>query len=464
MHSRIKENHLLIINARLIDGTGTPPVVNRSILIRDGVITRISNTISVDNIPTIDANGYTVIPGLIDAHVHLESVPGSFYRNDNDEELWHARIHQLKAYLACGVTTVLDNGISSRQLREFNQYVKKGGTSPRILALGPLFYPSGGYGDAVKMPHWGPFRVCDSIDDIESLFEEYEEFHNIIGAKMTLEPGVGTSRIWKIHGHTMRTAITEAAKRRGLPLHIHALKSREQKTALDMGVYCLAHAGFFVDKPTEQFIDELLNNGIYVTTTLASVLGQILVMFDLQRLYNDPLLELTVPPKQLTTARNPEAWNETMYTFFKLISPKWMPSFLIRLMLKRSNLENKFTASVKNSANAIVTMHREGVPIVAGTDSANWPLFLNFFHGPSTILELAMLQKAGMNPLDIISSATRIPAEMMRKADQFGTVKVGKRGDLIIVKEDPLHDIQALRNLAWIIKDGEARSPKEWMV
>jgi len=69
-----------------------------------------------------------------------------------------------------------------------------------------------------------------------------------------------------------------------------------------------------------------------------------------------------------------------------------------------------------------------------------------------------------MNPLDIISSATRIPAEMMRKTDQFGTVEVGKRGDLIIVKEDPLHDIQALRNLAWIIKNGEARSPKEWMV
>jgi len=108
-------------------------------------------------------------------------------------------------------------------------------------------------------------------------------------------------------------------------------------------------------------------------------------------------------------------------------------------------------------------MHRAGIPIVAGTDSANWPLFLNYFHGASMILELEFLAKAGMAPLDIISSATRIPAEMMRKADDIGTVEVGKRADMIIAEADPLTDLRALRRLSWSVKDGEARTPAEWM-
>jgi imidazolonepropionase-like amidohydrolase len=463
VHTGNKANNLLITNARLIDGTGAQPVVDRSILIQHGIITQIGEKIHIEGVRIIDASGYTVMPGLIDAHVHLESVPGSFYRNDNDDELFHARIRQLKAYLACGVTTVLDNGISSRQLREFNEHMRNGGAGPRIFALGPLFYPSGGYGDAVKMPHWGPFRASSTIEDIESLFDEYQEFNNIIGAKMTLEPGLGSARIWKIYGSKMRTAIAEAAKKRGLPVHVHALKIREQKMALEMGAYCLAHAGFFLGEPTEPFIDELKKKGVYVTTTLASTLGQYLVMFDLKRLKNDPLLELTVPPKQLKTARDPEAWKAIVFTLFKITSPGWMPSFLIRLLLKVFNLEKMISVQVKNSARAIVTMHHAGVPIVVGTDSANWPLFLNNFHGPSTILELEMLKEAGMDPLDIISSATRIPAEMMRKSGTLGTVEVGKRGDMIVVKDDPLKDIRALRSLSWTIKDGEARSPKEWM-
>jgi hypothetical protein len=315
----------------------------------------------------------------------------------------------------------------------------------------------------VKIPQWGPFRASDTIEDIESLFDEYQEFDNIIGVKMTLEPGLGPARLWKIHGPKMRTAIVEAAEKRGLPIHVHALKINEQRIALDMGAYCLAHAGFFVEKPIKSFINEIKKKGVYVTTTLASVLGQILVMFDLRQLDNDPLLELTVPAIQLKTARDPKAWNTTMFSLFRLISPGWIPSFLIRIIQKRSNLEKMFSASVNNSASAIITMHSEGVPIIVGTDSANWPLFLNNFHGPSTILELEMLQEAGMNTMDIISSATRIPAEMMRKANEFGTVEKGKRGDLIIVKNDPLNDIRVLRNLSWIIKDGEARTPKEWM-
>ncbi|MBN2525939.1 MAG: amidohydrolase family protein [Deltaproteobacteria bacterium] len=108
-------------------------------------------------------------------------------------------------------------------------------------------------------------------------------------------------------------------------------------------------------------------------------------------------------------------------------------------------------------------MHAAGIPIAAGTDSANWPLFLNYFHGASMVLELEYLQNAGMAPLDIVSVATRIPAEMMRVADRFGTVEEGKMADLIICKNDPLTDMRHLRNLMWVMKGGEMKTPAEWM-
>jgi predicted amidohydrolase len=198
---------------------------------------------------TIDAAGATVLPGLIDAHVHLESVPGSYYRDDKDDALWAFRVQQLKAYPACGVTTVLDNAISARQLREFQEYMKNGGVGPRIFALAPLFFPPGGYGDRVKMRQWGPFPACGTPEDIESLFEAYAELDDIIGVKMTLEPGMGPFRVWPIHGPEMRDAIAAAARQRGLPIHVHVLRLEEQQMALEMGAYCLVHPGFFRSAP-----------------------------------------------------------------------------------------------------------------------------------------------------------------------------------------------------------------------
>ena len=455
-------DRLRITNARLIDGTGEPPVENMSILVENGRIECIKKEIVAEDARTIDATGCTVLPGIIDAHVHLESVPGSYYRNDDEEQLWEYRRHQLRAYLACGVTTVLDYGISVRQLRQFHEYLSGGGIGPRLYALGPILYPPGGYGDAVKMPHWGPFRSSGTPAEVVALIDEYAMFDEVIGIKMTLEPGMGPSRIWPIHDAEMRKTIVSEARKRHMPIHVHALRPEEQQRALEMGAFCLAHAGFFRSQPSESFIEEVKRRGVYVTTTLASTLGQNLYMFNLDKM-NDPLIKLTVPPTQLATAQNPEAWKKTMVQMLKIGSPAWMPEVVIKMMMKLMNLRKELTRQYESACRAIKTMYDAGVPLLVGTDSANWPLFLNNFHGPSTILEFEMLQEAGLSPMDIIQSATRLPAEMMRLSDLFGTVEEGKRADLVIVEGDPLVDLRRLRNISLSIKEGEARTPAEWM-
>jgi imidazolonepropionase-like amidohydrolase len=77
------------------------------------------------------------------------------------------------------------------------------------------------------------------------------------------------------------------------------------------------------------------------------------------------------------------------------------------------------------------------VPLVIGTDAGNWPMVPYQFHGPSTLREIEVLGEAGLAPADAIAAATRVPAAMLRLSDEIGTVEVGKRADLLVVREGP---------------------------
>ena len=238
------------------------------------------------------------------------------------------------------------------------------------------------------------------------------------------------------------------------------ITARCRQLPLGMGVHNLAHAGFLKKPPSRKFIQAMKAQGAYVTTTLASTLEQMLIEFQPERL-DDPLIKLAVPKKQLDTARDSQAWKACNAVMLKTSAPKWMPDVVMNFIIKKINMEKQVKACVENSGKAINLMHQEGIPVSLGTDTSNWPLFLGFFHGPSTILEMELLGRAGLSPLDVISAATRIPAEMMGQGDQLGTVEKGKLADMVIVDGDPLSDLRALRHLKLIIKDGKAHTPDE---
>jgi imidazolonepropionase-like amidohydrolase len=104
-----------------------------------------------------------------------------------------------------------------------------------------------------------------------------------------------------------------------------------------------------------------------------------------------------------------------------------------------------------------------GVPLVMGSDSGNWPLFPYYFHGPTSWRELRLLADSGLSPLEVLGAATVNPARMLGLED-LGTVEVGKVGDLVVVRDDPLVDVEkAMRSLQYTIRAGVARTPDEWM-
>ena len=99
----------------------------------------------------------------------------------------------------------------------------------------------------------------------------------------------------------------------------------------------------------------------------------------------------------------------------------------------------------------INALYRDSIPIVAGTDMS--------FPGYSVYRELELYVESGLTPLQAIQSATIIPANVMKLADQTGSVSTGKNADIILVDGDPFQDIRKIRNVTTVLKNGKVYDP-----
>ena len=445
-----KTANLLITNARLIDGTGAPPRAPCSIRIRAGRIAEIERELPAGDDPVLDVAGATVMPGLIDPHVHLQAVPGATFRGDNEDRLWEARLQHLRAYLACGVTTVLDAAIAAPVLCEIRRHLDSGGVGPRYLALAPAFYPPDGYLDHNYLTDaWGPmWRPAGTARDVSALFDEYEGISGIIGVKVMIEYGFSPFYDWPILSPEIR------------------IQQRAHAVALEMQPRVLMHSGLLDREPPMELTDRMKAGGTFMVTTLSGQFDCLLERKSFVRRIDDPLILSTVPKRQIATAQDPRAWRYMWRHLFRGTAPRWMPTWLARMVswlippqIAEVSLRRRFRATCQ----AIVRMHEVGTRIVLGTDSGAWPVFPSCFHGYSTIREMEIMAAAGLQPMAVLQAATRLPAEMIGLADEIGTVEVGKRADLIVLAEDPLANMKALRSIQWTIKDGEPRPPVGWM-
>jgi imidazolonepropionase-like amidohydrolase len=443
---------LLIRNARLIDATGVPPRSGIGILVRDGWIAAIAPNLTMPDVPILDAGGATVLPGLIDAHVHLGVVPGSGQRHDPPDVERALHRQHLRAYLACGVTTVLDTGIDPAIAREIQSSLAAGEPGPRFLTLGPGFVAPGGYlSDAIP--------PSATLEDVDARFALLEEL-GAVGVKVFLERGFGPRPVWPIPSPEIRAAIVRAAAARRLPIYVHAQREEEMRLALAMGARAIVHGGFYDAAPSEDFARRMVESGVYLMTTFSLADAQS-IGFHPERL-DDPLVRLTVPARELATARDPASgrfFARAQIGMAEPLVPGFMQSTVARFLLTETSMAQRLTSTQR----AVRRLWAAGVPIVAGSDSGNWPIDPYHFHGPTTLRELELIGMAGVPPAEALASATRIPARMLDLADEIGTVEVGKRADLVIVRDDPSRDLGALRTVVWTIKGGIAHTPEEWM-
>ncbi len=398
--SAAADNSLVIINAAVVDGTGSPGRTT-SITIRSGVIEALGDPPSAEA-QIFDAQDMTLLPGLIDSHVHFQAVPGAVHRKDDYETRRALMYQHLRAHVANGVTTVLDAAINASVLREIRMYLADRGVGPRVMALGPTFHNPDGYMDGEALSdYWAPrWRASGKPEDVDALYREYDGISDLVGVKVAATHGFGGPfDIYDTHTPEMLSVIRNRANEHGRPIYVHVNDNRGVDIALGLGAHALAH--LVSDDPKKERLGQLVRSGMHVIPTLYT--AEHLVMRYQPTLLDVPSIRLTVPIVEQRTAREPIVWDEYVKRL-TLIGAPYLPEWY-----------------------------------------AGW--WGNVYFTEERVR----------------SRVQDLQDNLMGIEDLVGTIEVGKHADLIVVRGNPFESISSLRELEWIMKDGEMRRPSEWM-
>lgn len=449
----IRPGSLIVRNVRMV-GTQAPT----SLRIESGRITRIGIDVGSD-LPSLDGVGRYVMPGLFDAHVHLSLAPGAALRNDDAQTSAKLRAIHLRAYLASGVTSILDPAVDDRVAKDVRARLSKGHVGPRYFALGPPVAARDGYIDDLFPPGFSDSeqdRIGAHMDRLVAMAAD--------GVKLPLEPGM-LAPIWKVHSPQMLATIKREADQRHLPIFVHAITDKMYKLALDLPPHTFVHPPETISDDT---LKRLIDSHAYVMTTLA--------VYDVQRLllapeaFSDSQSKLTIPALEMDTLRSKSMQRRYVTDMIgenlPFVKGRYRDLFGVfgATELGQRMMISALAPRLAMTAKTVLALHRAGVPIVMGSDSGNWPVFPFFFHGPTTWREISLLEKAGLSPAETLEAATRTPARMLGIEKDQGTVEVGKRADLLLLDADPLQGLaKALPSLHTVIFDGIAHTKEEWM-
>jgi imidazolonepropionase-like amidohydrolase len=388
----------LVQDVRVFDGSAAHE--HRSVLVRDGVI--------VDGDyrgkPPADARvvsgaGRTLLPGLIDAHVHS----------------WQ----HFELPLVFGVTTQVDMFTGVPVMQRFNKQMAEGRNRGEadVFSAGTLITAPGGHGTEfpVKIP------TLENGGDAQAFVDARiaEGSHFI---KVVMEDGYGDHHFNSLDRATVK-AVIDAAHKRGKLAVVHISTLENARAALEAGADGLAHL-FVAASISQQDADALArlarDKGAFVVPTF-SVLESIAGVRP-RDLLDDPQVAGLLD-------REERGALQTGY------GPAPRPAIL---------------AAPKMVTSA---MRRAGVPLLAGTDAGN----AGTQYGASLHHELAALVDAGLTPREALAAATSAPAKAFHLGRR-GRIAKGYKADLVLVEGNPLQDIAATRRIVEVWKDGESTS------
>ena len=457
---------LLIEDATLIDGLGGPPKVGVDVWVEDGSIHQIGVDLQAPGLPRIDAEGLILLPGMITAHSHVQSVPGSVLRRDSPAAIQVQQELQLRAYLASGFTTVLDPAIGLQTALRLQAYLEAGNPGPELFVLAPFVTPADGYMTSAEMrgnafaDFWP--AVVDAQTELEPLLEQAEVL-NPVGAKVALEDGVVFSNLATFDEDTLEQ-IASIGQQNNVRLFVHSISNDDHRQALELNPHGLVHVGMWDEELATDVVDELARRGTYVMTTIT--LNHLALWGWSRSFEDDDWIRARVPVLQWDTATHPDEPRALGMLAAEIMRPGWVPARLAQLSASMFVPSEEDVAEITASGVAAVqALEDAGIPWVVGADEGNSPAYTTYFHGVASQIELEQLDAGGIPRESILRACTQRPAEMLGAADRLGTIEVGKQADMILVADNPFeHGMVAMRTLQWTIKRGEARTPSSWLV
>lgn len=392
---RFADGPLLVRDVRLVDGTGAPARTGVSVLVDRGRFEWIGPTElapAVASHSVIEAEGRSLLPGLINSHVHLCNDGGpdlaEQVRNDSVPMASLRAATMAELTLHSGVTSVRDCGAASNIVLELGRAIDAGlVVGPRVVAAGRVITMTGGHGHFIG-------READGVDAVRRAtraeLKEGAAFIKVMATGGVLTPGVDPANT-ALQEEELAVVAREAHNA-GRRVATHAIGTAGIRNALLAGIDSIEHGLRLDDETLELAVDR----GAFLVPTLLAV------------------------------SRIVEAREHV---------PAWVAA--------------KAEREADRSRQSFVAAVRSGMKIAAGTD-AGTP------YNPHDDLaaELALMVELGLSPMEAVVAATRNAAENMDVLHAVGTVEIGKRADLVLVDGDPTEDITAVARVALVAKDG----------
>lgn len=389
----------LVQDVRVFDGSAAHE--HRSVLLRDGVIVDADfHGAAPAGARVVAGAGRTLLPGLIDAHVHA--------------------FQHLDLPLMFGVTTQVDMFTAVPTMQEVTKAMAEGRNVGRadLFSAGTLVTAPGGHGTEFPIAIPTLQNGGDAQAFVDARIKEGSHF-----IKIVMEDGFGTQHFQSLDAATVK-AVIDAAHRRGKIAVVHISTLANARAALEAGADGLAHL-FPGTRISQQDADSLAQlakaRHAFVIPTFS--VWESMAGIKPRDVLDDPAMAGLLDKEERTML-------ETGYSAVP------NPALL--------NAPKTVTAALR----------RAGVPILAGTDAGN----AGTQYGISLHHELADLVDAGLSPGEALAAATSAPAAIF-KLGKRGRIAAGYKADLVLVDGDPLRDVNATRRIVEVWKDGESVNP-----
>ena len=444
---------ILIQGVTLISPERT--TADTDVLIRDGKIAKIAKHIAAgDDVRRIDGRGKYLIPGLIDSHTH----PGSQGPLDEGAlekhpELLAAYRAQLPlSYLKFGFTTIVDLDLRPQTLPWFNSAP----IHPTLLHCGPAVKVAGGYGAR------HPTKDTNLVDEKEhtpKLAVDRVVEAGGVCVKTFVEPGFGGAAHWPVPSAATLDALRDEAHKHGLLFIVHANGVGPWRAAIDAHADIIAHGlwhwpGPFTDATPPQSARDVIRAAakahIAVQPTLQALFGD-LSIFD-PAVLDDPRYARSVPPSVLAYLKSSEGEAARL-----AMADEYRQA--IRGLMKTDDTMSVMSLAPKRAVETLRIMLADDVHLLFGSDTPSNEGIGNppGFNGR---LEISRWADAGV-PLARILRAATIDNARMFKLNDRGTIEVGKRADVLLLRENPLKSVSAYDTIELVILNGEVVAPVE---
>ena len=424
------EVDLAIVGGLLIDGHEGPPLPGAVVLVAGNRIVAVGsrNELTVpDGAEVVDARGMTILPGLIDAHVHLDILGHSDYQH------WHGRYRDgryaeimeisTRQLLMSGVTTVVDLAGQPEALGPLKDRIERGDLpGPRVVAS--MGWITNWSDEQVARHHRRSHTVnVRTVDEARA------------AARTAIEQGAGIIKVHTGLTEAQLRAIREEADARGLRITGHVGTPDDLLMRIRAGQDGIEHLSLGAGaSPTiaPEVLQGLVDQGTWVIPTLIQTMiqGRAVEWPDWR---DNPRARALTPPAIWADIRR------------SIENPRRFGYFGGSLRVRRMD---EMGAKLRQLRDA-------GVRLLVGTDSGT-PLN---FHTDATWQEMDLMVAYGLSPMEVLAMATRRNAEYLGRGGELGTVTRGKLADLIVVDGNPLLSMRDLRNVVTVVKDGRVYTP-----